>query len=121
MAPASNRLIVGTSAFVQKNLGGVALIPDEPSLYNNYPNPFNPETVIRYAVPASMKSARVHLIVYNVLGQEVRTLVNGSVEPGFYEVSFDARDLSSGPYFYQISITGGGTAFRQAKKMLLIR
>jgi hypothetical protein len=115
------RLIVGTNAFIQNNLGGVALIPNEPNLYNNYPNPFNPETIIRYAVPASMKTARVLLKVYNVLGQEVRTLVNGSVTPGFYEVSFDGRDLSSGAYFYRISITGGGAAYHEAKKMLLIR
>ena len=115
------RLIVGTSSFTEKNLGGVALIPSEPSLYNNYPNPFNPETIVRYAVPGTMKTARVLLKVYNVLGQEVRTLVNESVTPGFYEVSFDGRDLSSGPYFYRISITGGGVEYHEAKKMLLIR
>ena len=68
-----------------------------------------------------MKTAQVLLKVYNVLGQEVRTLVNESVTPGFYEVSFDGRDLSSGPYFYRISITGGGVAYHEAKKMLLIR
>ena len=115
------RLIVGTASFTQKNLGGVALIPDDPNLYNNYPNPFNPETIIRYAVPDAMKTAQVVLKVYNVLGQEVRTLVNESVTPGFYEVSFDGRNLSSGAYFYGISITGDGVAFHQAKKMLLIR
>jgi hypothetical protein len=115
------RLIVGTSSFTEKNLGGAALIPNEPSLYNNYPNPFNPETIIRYAVPGTMKTARVLLKVYNVLGQEVRTLVDESVTPGFYEVSFDGRALSSGPYFYRISITGGGVEYHEAKKMLLIR
>ena len=115
------RLIVGTNAFTQNNLGGVALIPDQPNLYNNYPNPFNPETIIRYAVPGTMKTAQVLLKVYNVLGQEVRTLVNESVAPGFYEVNFDGRDLSSGAYFYRISITGGGVNFHAAKKMLLIR
>ena len=115
------RLIVGTSSFIEKNLGGVALVPNEPSLYNNYPNPFNPETIIRYGVPGTIKTARVLLKVYNVLGQEVRTLVNESVAPGFYEVNFDGRGLSSGPYFYRISITGGGVSYHEAKKMLLIR
>ena len=115
------RLVVGTPSFVEKKLGGLALIPNEPSLYNNYPNPFNPETIIRYAVPGTMKTAQVLLKVYNILGQEVRTLVNESVTPGFYEVSFDGRDLSSGTYFYRISITGGGAAYHEAKKMLLIK
>jgi len=115
------RLIVGTSSFIEKNLGGVALVPNEPGLYNNYPNPFNPETIIRYAVPNAMKTARVLLKVYNVLGQEVRTLVDETVTPGFYEVSFDGKNVSSGTYFYRISIAGGGVIYHQTKKMLLIR
>ncbi|HTR82401.1 MAG TPA: FG-GAP-like repeat-containing protein [Bacteroidota bacterium] len=115
------RLIVGTASFVAKNLGDIALIPQQPNLYNNYPNPFNPETIIRYAVPATMPTARVVLKVYNILGQEVRTLVNGTNAPGFYEVSFDGTTLSSGVYFYDISITGGAASYRAAKKMLLVR
>ncbi len=115
------RLIVGTHSFVEKNLGGVALIPSEPNLYNNYPNPFNPGTIIRYAVPNTAKSAQVLLKVYNVLGQEVRTLVNETAAPGFYEVTFDGKDLASGPYFYRISITGGTVMYHETKKMLLIR
>jgi hypothetical protein len=115
------RLIVGTSSFIEKNLAGVPLIPSVPNLYNNYPNPFNPATVIRYAVPNTLKSALVQLKVYNILGQEVRSLVNESDLPGFYEVSFDGKDLSSGTYFYRISITGGGAAYRETRKMLLLK
>jgi len=115
------RLIVGTSSFIDKNLDGVALIPNEPNLFNNYPNPFNPATVIRYAVPSSMPSARVQLRVYNILGQQIRTLVDGSVAPGFYEASFDGHGLASGTYFYRISITGGGASYHNVKKMLLIK
>jgi hypothetical protein len=115
------RLIVGTRPFIEKNLVGIALIPNEPKLYNNYPNPFNPETIIRYAVPNAMPAARVLLKVYNDLGQEVRTLVNQEVTPGFYEVSFDGKDLSSGPYFIHISITAGAVTYHDTKKMLLIR
>jgi len=115
------RVLIGTKAFVEKNLNGIALLPNDPQLYPNYPNPFNPATTIRYAVPNSGNRFKVELKVYNVLGQEVQTLVKDEKEPGFYEVSFDGGRLASGVYFYRIVISGGGTNFNNTKKMLLIK
>lgn len=83
-------------------------------LSSNYPNPFNPTTNIRYAIP---KSGMVKLVVFNALGRKVQTLVNESFKPGTYEVSFDGSMLNSGVYFYKL-ITDG---FTETKKMLLIK
>jgi len=88
-----------------------------PSAYNlsqNYPNPFNPTTTITYSVP---KSGIVTLKVFNVLGQEVRTLVNQQKNTGTYKVTFDAGALTSGVYFYSLSVDN----FTQVKKMLLLK
>jgi hypothetical protein len=89
-------------------------IPVVYSLAQNYPNPFNPTTVIQYSVPSA---GLVSLKIYNVLGQEVRSLVNEQQAPGTYRVSFDARGLASGLYFYRI--TAG--SFVDIKKMMLLK
>jgi len=91
-------------------------VPDRFSLAQNYPNPFNPATVIEYAVPAGIRDA-VTLRVYDVLGREVATLVDGQQKPGTYRVSFDGRSLASGVYFYRL--TAGGFAMQH--KMLLLK
>ena len=88
------------------------------SLSQNYPNPFNPTTMIKYSV---VKSANVSLKVYDVLGNEVTTLVNEEKQPGSYEVEFQSTNgspqLASGIYFYQLRAGD----FIQTKKMLLLR
>jgi hypothetical protein len=89
-------------------------VPTQPMLAQNYPNPFNPSTVIRYGVPAS---AHVTLTVVNALGQQVATLVNAEVGPGYHEVRFNAENLAAGLYFYRI--TAG--SFVQTNKLLLLR
>jgi len=89
-------------------------IPTQFSLDQNFPNPFNPSTTIRYSLPAAGK---VQMKVYNVLGQEVNTLVNAQQQAGIYEVTFDASRLASGVYFYRIS----SDKFTQVKKMMLIK
>ncbi|MEX0685704.1 MAG: GLUG motif-containing protein [Balneolales bacterium] len=76
-----------------------AELPTEVALDQNYPNPFNPTTNIRYAIPAE---AHVRLNVYNVLGQDVATLVNKSMAAGSYETTFDASRLASGTYIYRL-------------------
>ena len=80
--------------------------PSEYSLEQNYPNPFNPSTTIMYSITQKTiqqnPSANVLLKVYNVLGQEVATLVNEAQKSGSYEVSFDASNLTSGIYFYKL-------------------
>ncbi len=89
-------------------------IPGEFSLSQNYPNPFNPTTVIQYQLTGVV---HVTLRVYDVLGREVATLVNGSETPGIHEVTFDAGSLPSGVYFYRLT-AGNHIA---TKKMLVIK
>ena len=84
------------------------------SLEQNYPNPFNPSTVIRFQVP---NNSYVLIRVYDINGREVRTLMNGRMQAGMYEVTFDGTGLNSGVYFYRM-VSGGYT---ETKKMLLIK
>ncbi len=96
-------------------------IPEGYSLSQNYPNPFNPATHIPFSVPASSAGRQVSgftsLKVYNILGQEVATLVNEVKTPGRYEVTWDATGLASGVYFYQLR----ADKFVETKKLLLLR
>jgi hypothetical protein len=115
------RVVVGKKSYVEGNNAGVALTPSSMKLYANYPNPFNPETVIRYAVPDVSVSYTVTLKIFNVLGQEIATLVNGQKSAGYYEVKWNALQQSSGIYFYQLSITDGSKAFQDTKKMVLMK
>lgn len=87
-------------------------VPVEFSLEQNYPNPFNPETNIRFALP---KKENVTLIVYNILGQQVRTILAGELEAGVYNFSFQAENLASGVYIY--SLRAGSVTM--TKKMIL--
>lgn len=89
-------------------------VPQEYTLSQNYPNPFNPSTSINFSIP---KSGFTTLKIYNVLGQEVATLMNKELTAGSYSVDFDARDLSSGMYIY--TITNGD--FEISKKMMLLK
>ncbi len=84
------------------------------TLFDNYPNPFNPSTKIMYTVP---NNEFVTLKVYNTVGEEVMTLVNEVKQPGLYEVDFNAASLPSGVYMYRI-IAG---EFVQTKKMILMK
>ncbi len=88
--------------------------PNSFSLAQNYPNPFNPTTTINYSIP---ESNIVTIKVYDVLGTEITTLVNGFKNPGSYEISFDASKLSSGTYFYELK----SGSFAETKKLLLIK
>ena len=90
------------------------IIPSKFELNQNFPNPFNPSTVIGYRIS---KQGTVVLKVYNVLGREVATLVNEVKSPGYYKVNFDANRLSSGVYFY--SLRSGNETVQ--KKMMLIK
>jgi hypothetical protein len=97
-------------------------IPKEYILYQNYPNPFNPTTKIRFEVPNGFPTGTfgndiVVLKVYDITGRDVQTLVNESLQPGTYEVSFDGSGLNSGVYFYKL--TAGD--YSRTKKMVLIK
>lgn len=95
------------------------IYPKEFYLSQNYPNPFNPSTTIMFTVPINVKSetSNTKLVVYDILGREVTTLVNEVKAPGTYEITFDASQLASGVYFYRL--TSGN--FVQTKKMILLR
>jgi len=100
-------------------------IPDKYFLSQNYPNPFNPGTIISYSIPVNVKSERstsqggskVKLIVYDILGNEVVTLVNERKNAGSYNVKFDGSNLSSGIYIYKLSTEN----FSETKRMMLIK
>lgn len=94
-------------------------LPVEYSLSQNYPNPFNPQTKIKFDIPANVKgqTTNVKLVIYDLLGREVTTLVNEELKPGTYEADWDGSNFSSGVYFYKI-ITEG---FVETKKMILMK
>ncbi len=89
-------------------------IPKEFKLLQNFPNPFNPTTVIKYGLP---KEAHVRLTIYNVLGQEVMTLVNKNQSAGYHNVTFDATDLNAGIYIYKLEAGD----YVSIKKMILVK
>jgi len=88
--------------------------PDNYLLFQNYPNPFNPNTVIQYQIPAI---SFVTLTVYDLLGREVAILVNEEKRAGNYEIEFDASNLTSGVYYYQIKASN----LTKARKMILLK
>jgi type IX secretion system substrate protein len=106
----ASRLICSTVGISGNNNG----IPELYSLNQNFPNPFNPTTSIRFAIP---RSGLVKLLVYDMLGREVATLVNANLEAGEYNIDFNASDLPSGVYFYRL--TAGD--FTDTRKMTLIK
>jgi hypothetical protein len=96
-------------------------VPDEFGLEQNYPNPFNPVTVIRYALP---NESMVRLTIFNILGEEIKTLADGVQKPGYRTAAFDGSELPSGVYFYRleaVSVAGPGKSFTSVKKMVLMK
>jgi hypothetical protein len=91
-----------------------APLPTEYALAQNYPNPFNPSTMINYQMPMQ---SYVTLKVFDIIGREVATLVNGIEEPGYKSVRFDAPSLSSGVYYYRLQAGN----YIETKKLLLLR
>jgi hypothetical protein len=94
-------------------------IPDQFALHNNYPNPFNPVTTIRYDLPLGTD---VHLVVFDILGREVRTLVNEKQEAGFKSIRWNGKNdmgqqVSAGMYFYRIQ----AGSFSKVQKMVLLK
>jgi len=91
-----------------------ASTPTTYSLRQNYPNPFNPSTTIGFSLPMS---GNVTLKVYNMLGQEVATLVNGELEAGVYSVVWTPKELASGIYMYRLQVSD----FAATKKLMLAK
>lgn len=90
------------------------LVPDKYYLSQNYPNPFNPVTKIKYGLP---KNSIVTLKIYDILGREIRTLVNSEMIAGEYIVDFNGSDLPSGTYFYRLETNN----FTDTKKLILLK
>ena len=89
-------------------------VPNKYSLSQNYPNPFNPTTTIKFEVA---KNSFVSIKVFDLLGREVKSLVNNNLNAGTYEYTFNASEFSSGMYFYKMT----SNEFVQVKKMLLLK
>jgi photosystem II stability/assembly factor-like uncharacterized protein len=97
-------------------------------LYQNFPNPFNPVTIIKFSIPnlvagqlvpqrRDAPSQKIRLVIYDLLGNEIETLVNEQKSPGIYEIKFNAKGLSSGIYFYELSLD----SFSDTKKFVLLK
>ena len=116
----SGYIFAGTAGGVFRSMNSTTdvktqhTIAKEFALLQNYPNPFNPSTVISYQLPVN---GYVTLKVYDVLGREVKTLVNDRQTAGTHSVTFDARTLASGVYFYRLS----AGSFVSTKKLMLIK
>jgi hypothetical protein len=97
-------------------------LPVAYTLRQNYPNPFNPSTTISYAIP---QASNVRLSIFNVLGEEIHTLVNEFEDAGYKSVSFDASSFPSGVYFYRIVAkavhSGQADNFTETKKLVLLK
>jgi hypothetical protein len=89
-------------------------VPQEFKLYQNYPNPFNPKTVISFQLAIN---SFTKLVVYDILGREIATLVTEQLQPGTYEVEWDAANYPSGVYYYRLE----NQEYTESKKMMLIK
>ena len=109
-----NDTIYTYKAIVDINNSETNLPPTEFVLYQNYPNPFNPSTAIKYTIP---KQSNVSLKVFDILGDELSTLIDGEQSEGNYDIMFDASEFPSGIYFYRLN----AGEFAETKKMLIIK
>jgi hypothetical protein len=100
--------------------GSAVEIPKDFALYQNFPNPFNPATELRFDIPTSSK---VTIRIYNILGQEITSLVDAQMSPGRYSVKWKAEHSPSGVYFYRMTAVAsdGNVLFTNVKKFLLIK
>jgi len=111
----SSILEIDRDSLFTKNNISICGNPENFSLYPNYPNPFNSNTVIKYYVP---RCELIHLSIYNLIGQEVETLVNEFQSMGEHKIIWNAKGLPSGIYLYELKL---GKDYLDRKKMLLIR
>jgi hypothetical protein len=108
----------GNFEYFSLNSGIEISTPKKFNLSQNYPNPFNPSTKIDYEIPADSK---VQVIIYDISGKEVMQVVNEQQKAGFYTAQFNAGNLSSGTYFYKLTVNGANGSDVLTKKMTLIK
>ena len=106
---------VGSLSSVTTGINNEGMAVNKFQLFNAYPNPFNPKTVISYRLAVN---SEVEISIFNNLGQKVTDLVSEKQTAGYYTVEWDATEFSSGIYFYQIKTDNG---FREVKKLVLIK
>jgi hypothetical protein len=94
-------------------------IPKFYKLYNNYPNPFNPITKIKFDIPSDEKNKtkQAKLVIYDINGREVVTLLNAQLNPGTYEIGFEGSNYPSGVYFYELNVGD----YKEMRKMILVK
>lgn len=111
-------IVIGNSDIVTSVENGT--IPKDFILNQNYPNPFNPSTKISYSLP---QKSRVILRIYNVLGEEIITLLNTIQNNGNHQLNWEAKNNASGIYFYTLEVHSidGKSHFKKTKKMLLLK
>lgn len=119
LVPRNNDDFIGYHPVDVENEGK---LPTQFALAQNYPNPFNPSTIINFSVPVE---SNISLSVFNILGQEVNVLVDNQIQQaGSYNLTFDARNLPSGIYFYRMTafpLDGSNGNFVEVKKMMLVK
>ena len=103
-----------TATAESQDLEELAVIPESFALWQNYPNPFNPSTTISFDVP---KTSNVTIMIYDVIGRQVATLIDDEYQPGQYKVVFEAGQLATGLYIYRIQAGD----FHETKKLLLLK
>jgi hypothetical protein len=116
-----NTIKTSPLSLVITGISDEAMLPKVFSLSQNYPNPFNPTTNITFGVP---QNSNVKIIIYDILGREVSTLVNENYSPGFYTIPFKGNALASGVYLYRMtsqSLNGNQKLFTNTKKFLLLK
>ena len=110
----SGSLLIASEGKTATGVADNTKMPTEFSLSQNYPNPFNPTTTIEFNVPVA---GNYSLKIYNVLGQEVSSLINNQLSAGVHRVTFDAGRLASGMYIYRFA----GQNVNLTKKMMLMK
>jgi hypothetical protein len=125
------RIVAGTSDFIKNHIERTA--PADFVLAQNYPNPFNPATIIKYTVPdftrgKNIAETRITIHIYNIKGQQLKTLLDDVANPGYHKIRWDGRNrsgklVSSGAYFYRISIKDNENRerFSNTRKMVMIK
>jgi len=139
MLDLNNWYITGGDLFIQARIlhttngGGIGIhqisaeIPESFSLSQNFPNPFNPTTKIKFSIPSAGngRDRSVQVVIYDILGNEVTTLVNEQLQPGTFETEWDGSNYSSGMYFYRLFAGDpslrSGHGFTETKKMVLVK
>ncbi|KUG25569.1 hypothetical protein ASZ90_004607 [hydrocarbon metagenome] len=117
-----NEIFIDEIKIFDPNSTGIEeeIFAKEFKLFQNYPNPFNPTTKIKFSIPSygiNKQSEKITLRIYDILGKEIKTLVNHQLRPGIYEVEFNASYLASGVYIYKLT----SSSFVDTKQMMLVK